>query len=383
METGNRKYSFLIILVFLAWILVPVLNELLHFNRSSNLSKIENRLLARKPSLLFSFLDPYPAAYEQYYDDHFVFREQLLTIYTQTVLHGFRRSPVPAAVDLGKEGWYFNSRRDKQIYMGKQNLSSDKIMRVVEILRERERDYRKRGIRFYVCFPPMSQEVYPEYLPNNYYRSPAGTQTDRIVALLSKDTALRFIPLKGVMLEAKKQGQVYQKTDHHWNTIGAFYAYRAIIERIRHDFPAIRPVERKDVKFSMVVRDGGMLSWTVGNSKREKEYQYNPIIAGAKGKDAPKAGYPPPSWFSFKDLYELQTVTPDSSLPKLLVIRDSFFTLTMPFFRENFSRMTVIWDAWQYLDNLEIIDKEKPDAVLLMIVEPFIPELLKYSELTR
>jgi alginate O-acetyltransferase complex protein AlgJ len=128
MKIIGRRFSLFTILLFLGLIVIPWTNDLFHFYRASNLSLTENRLLAKKPPLLFSFLDPYPAAYEQFYNDHFVFREQFLRVYTQLILHGFERSPVPAAVDLGKDGWYFNSRRDKQIYQGKQNLSSEKVL---------------------------------------------------------------------------------------------------------------------------------------------------------------------------------------------------------------------------------------------------------------
>ena len=372
----EKIYSVLLIIFFLSWILVPIFKDSFHFYSEPSISKTENRSLTRKPVFDISFLDPYPAAYEKYYTDHFVFRQKLLEAHSGLIYYPFRRSPIPDQVDIGKDGWLFNGKNDKLIYQGKKWLTGDQIRSIVKILHKRTLYYRNKGIHFYVCFAPMSQEIYPEYLPNNYFRSPGGTQTDKLIAAIHRDTVIPFIDLKPVLLEAKKITRIYQKLDNHWNVIGGFYVYSAIMERMKKDFPMLKPLTKEDVTFTPHIKTGGGLSNMIGSCDVLTEEDYSPVFRHPHATFVQKAGYPPPFWFPFKDEYEIVSAIPDQTMPKLFVVRDSFFNMPMLFFRESFRKTTVIWDSWMYRSNKDLIEKEKPDIVLLMIVEPVIGNIL-------
>jgi hypothetical protein len=320
--------------------------------------------------------DPYPSAYENYFSDHFLFRQQALSAHSFLVFYPFKRSPVPDQIDIGKDNWLFNGRDDKLIYQGKKKFTKDEVKTIVRTLHDRALSYRYKKIHFYVCLAPMTQEIYPEYLPNNYFRSPNGTQTDKLISAITKDTAISFIDLKSMLLASKKFGRLYQNTDNHWNNLGGYFAYSAIIERIKKDFPRVKPIPLSDVTFNQFIRSGGALANMIGFADVLKEYDLTPVIRNAQAKSGIKAGYPPPYWFGYKDEYEVEWVIPDQNMPKLFVIRDSFFSFPMLYLRENFSKTTVIWDSWMYGPNYSLIEKEKPDIVLLMIVEPLVGNLL-------
>ena len=89
------------------------------------------------------------------------------------------------------------------------------------------------------------------------------------------------------------------------------------------------------------------------------------------------AGFTPPKYFSYPDNYEIVIVTNDKSLPKTLIIRDSYTNALMPFLSNSFSKSTYIWDSWKFKDNMEIVDSEKPDIVINIILEPFIVNIGK------
>jgi alginate O-acetyltransferase complex protein AlgJ len=376
MKRTGHIYTVILTLVFLAWILVPFLNDSLQFYSEPSVSKRENRNLARKPFFNISLLDPYPALYTNYYTDHFVFRQHLLKAHSFLNFFCFNRSPVPDEVDIGKNGWLYFGLKDREIYQGKLTLPADKVNAIVRELHRRAEYYGKRGIRFYVCFAPMKQEIYPEYLPNNYFRAAAGTQTDKVVAAIRKDPGIAFIDLKSALLDSKKYGQVYQKTDHHWDFRGSYYVYSAIMERIRKDFPAVKPLTLDDVVFNKPVPYNGTLANMIGFAEELKGKVLSPTIRNARAIPVAKAGYTPPYWFSYKDEYEIVFATPDTTMPKLFVIRDSFFTGPMIFLRENFRKTVAIWDAWMYGPNKEQVAQEKPDLVLLMVYEQNIGNIL-------
>jgi alginate O-acetyltransferase complex protein AlgJ len=379
MKRAEKIYTVGLTLLFLAWILVPFLNDCFEFDKAQSVSITENRNLARKPLFDVSFLDPYPAAYETWYKDHFVFREPALRAHAILKYKYFHRSPAPEQVDLGKDGWLFNARKEKLIYLGKMKMGADKVRQIAAELHARTLYYLGKGIHFYVCIAPMTHEIYPEYLPDYYFRIPGGTQTDQVIAAIRHDPVIAFIDLKSALIAAKKRGRIYQKTDNHWNIKGGFFVYSAIIERIKKDFPVLKPLTKQDLAFKRYVRKGGVLAATIGFNDLLMEEDFLPVLVNSRAREGTKAGYPPPYWFAYKNEYEVVSVTSDTSLPKLFVIRDSFCSYPMQFLRENFSKTVAIWDAWMYGPNLDLIEKEKPDAVLLMIYEPHLEKILTQS----
>ena len=64
---------------------------------------------------------------------------------------------------------------------------------------------------------------------------------------------------------------------------------------------------------------------------------------------------------------------PGSSLPKLLVFRDSFFTAVEPFVSRNFSKSMYIWTSYDQ----NVVDNENPDIVIWEVVERYIDRLAK------
>ncbi|MBK6283027.1 MAG: hypothetical protein IPF54_10535 [Draconibacterium sp.] len=65
----------------------------------------------------------------------------------------------------------------------------------------------------------------------------------------------------------------------------------------------------------------------------------------------------------------------NENLPNAVIIRDSFGDALMPYLQNSFHYSTFIWDGWNYSFNLEVIQKEKPDVVIYMILESIIPNI--------
>ena len=382
MKRLAHLYTVILSLVFVGWISVPLIYESFTKSLDALISKTENRMLARRPKLKVANLDPYPSAYEKFYNDHFFLRYELIHI--NTLLAGyylFNRSPAPKEVAFGSNGWLYTTGKEREVFEGSFNLPDDYVEAMADELHQRAIEYRKIGITFYVTIAPMKCDIYPEFLPSYYIHSLKPTFTDRVTAILRKDSLFNLIELNDSLMEAKKTGALYYRTDNHWNGLGAWYAYSLIINRIRLDFPVITPLNRSDFSLSDYRNSAGNLATLAGLQHFIKELIFNPRILNPRAQEISKFGYRPPKLFGYPAEYELVRSIPDNSLPRIVVIRDSFFTPLIGLFSENFSRSVYIFDGWKYGPNYDIVENEKPDIVLLEIFEPNLSLIL--SSLAR
>ena len=69
----------------------------------------------------------------------------------------------------------------------------------------------------------------------------------------------------------------------------------------------------------------------------------------------------------------VKTIVKNANLPKVVVYRDSYFNLIMPYFSENFKECVYIWS---YEMTKEPVEKEKPDVIVLEMTEATLDRLL-------
>lgn len=363
-------------MLFLGLIMTCFLNDVLRFYEVPATSQSENRNLAPKPVFDISYLDPYPKLYENYFNDQFPYRKELIFMNTLNSFFVFHQSPLPDEVSLGKSGWLFYHQKESEVYQGKLTLTDWQVESLVRELHKRTLSYRERGIRFYVAFPPMKPEIYPEYLPRNFLRAPGGTATDKIVGAIRKDTVIQFIDLKKNMLESKRYGRMYYKADNHWNWLGAFYGYSAVIGRIAKDFPAVKQVTLDDVRFNAMQVPPGNLAVMIGLKDYMTETDYIPTLKYQRARPL-EATHQRPDWAREIANYESVRTTGDTTLPTTVIIGDSYTDGMRPFFDESFNRTTYIFDGWNYFPNDAIVDDVKPEIVILLIFEPHISHLVR------
>lgn len=376
MKKTVRIYNILLMALFLGLIMTSFLNDLLRFYEAPATSQSENRNLAPKPVFDISYLDPYPKLYENYFNDHFPYRKELIFINTLNSFFVLNQSPLPDEVSLGTDGWLFFHQKESEVYQGKLTLTDWQVEMLVRDLHKRTLSYRKRGIRFYVAFPPMKHEIYSEYLPRTFMRSPGGIVTDKIVGAIRKDTVVQFIDLKAAMLESKRFGPLYYKTDNHWNWLGAFYGYSAVIGRIAKDFPVVKQVTRDDLRFDTLKVPPGNLAVMIGLKDYMTETDYIPTLYYQRARQL-EATHQRPDWAKDIVNYESVRATGDTTLPTTVIIGDSYTDGMRPFFDESFNRTTYIFDGWNYFSNDVIIDDVKPEIVILLIFEPHISHLVR------
>ncbi len=194
-------------------------------------SENENRYLASFPKLSFESVKDasFMSDMETYVSDHFVLRDLFMTVKS-----GYERTTGRNQVNgiyMCEDGYYIEE------YDGLENV--DRIMAAMLRLCE--------GVKsadITLCLVPTAVSIYADKLPA------AAKNEDQATDL----AALRFLMLAGlseaagervsfadvgaVLKEHADEG-LYYRLDHHWTTLGAFYAYREICAEL-----GIEPLER-------------------------------------------------------------------------------------------------------------------------------------------
>lgn len=200
----------------------------------------------------------------QNFDDQFGFRKELITLQSYLTVQLFGDSPRDNVI-LGRDGWYFRGR-------GRQRLTDDTVQEYdyvsddtaesttedlfawKQVLEERQNYLAERGIPYLFFIAPKKALIYPEHLPDSLrerQEKNSPTFLERLNQFLATESSVPTIDLVSILRAAKLERpseNLYLKTDGHWNSIGAFVAYQAVMERVQELLPEteISILQRQD-----------------------------------------------------------------------------------------------------------------------------------------
>jgi len=152
-------------------------------------------------------------------------------------------SPVPEVI-LGTAGWlYYTGPAGERLIdrhvRGRDPFTQDELARWRQFLVERTRRYRDVGARYVFVIAPNKESIYPEHLPPWIGPRVGPTRLDQLMAHMKSAPEVTVIDLRATLIKAKDVSVVYYKADTHWNTEGAYAAYREIIRVLAPDFPEL------------------------------------------------------------------------------------------------------------------------------------------------
>jgi hypothetical protein len=308
------------------------------------------------------------ARFDAAFSDRFRSRNALVALQHAVVVLGLRSSPV-ANVVIGRDGWLYFAGEDAHAldrhYRGTQPYPQKLVDDLAAELERRRAWLAARGIAYVVTIAPDKSTIYPDHLPRWMARMRGDTPLDRASAALAANRALHFVDLRPVLRAARRDEQVYYRTDSHWNFLGATAAYEAIIaevqravgaDRLPEAVPALRPAYTPGVD---VYR--GDLAGMLGVRGRYVEADIAPlgkVLGSAAQRCAQRVDKDEFPGFEF---YQC----PRKSL-KLVMYRDSMAIPLIPLLSENFGR--AVYASSQALDPA-LIEREKPDVVIEEMVE--------------
>lgn len=374
MKTYNKTLQIVLWLFFAAIILLPTLNEHLHFIEENKGN--ENRTKVQKPNFDSLHLASFVKAFDDYYSDNFNLRQNFISFHNVFEYLVFHISPVPKDVLIGKDGWFYNANCIPG-YKGANLFTEKEMLQLKNELTLRTKWATERGVKYYLAIVPNKMSVYPEYLPCSVIKISGSTRYDQIVSL-DNYPSINVIDIKKNLLKHKNENRfLFQHTDDHWNDLGAYYGYQEIMNRIHKDFPDLSPFSLNDFEIHEEKRSGNMAMMT----SLEKYCPENFVALTEKNKifahDGIKRGYKVPKNISDWD-YEIVKVNENGKKLKVLIIRDSFTLLLIRYLQEHFRESVFIHDEWKYRMREDLILKEKPDVVINIMVETYAYNILQF-----
>jgi hypothetical protein len=364
------------VVVFLAIIVLPLAANLA--GRDGADAAAENRELAAFPRLERSWraAAAFGPDLSAWFEDHFGFRSRLVRWYGETRLFVLGVSP-SAAVARGRDGWFFYAD-DKAIedYANDPPMTPDAIGNWTRALANARDWLKARGIAYVFTVAPDKHVVYGENMPPTIARVAPVSRTDQLL-VAAGDAGIAAVDLRPALFTARRDERIYQKTDTHWNDRGALVAYQQLIAAVRAQAPAVPPAWTRD-DFTPVVRmiPGMDLAGMMGLTRALEEIDL-PLVPKRprRARVVEPAGAEPTA-----EEGRLVTEIAGSTLPRALIIRDSFTSRLVPFLSEHFSRAVYLWQN-DFLP--QDVVREKPDVVIQEIVGRHLYSFVPSPELVE
>ena len=365
--------------VFVAAICIPVTANLFRYNPPVPLQEADPNPMPKFKSDLATFGHVIYTLRRNWLDRNFGLRKVLVRWQQLLDVRILKASMPNDSVLAGEGDWLYLAQENPQLnvitdYRAVNHLTPAQLETWAAVFTARRDWLQARGMNYMVVIAPNKASIYPESIPPRFNRASDVNKLDQLVGALGA-AGVDILDLRPALLEAKSRGPAYYRTDSHWTPFGAFFAYQDITRRLQRYFPDMRPAPLES--YAMGRKPGllGGLSYMIAMGDL---YQEDVILMEPKcsrnafetsGQEARLNHFQPLS------VYE----NPDKSLPRALVIRDSFVHEIIPFMAEHFSRMYFVWpfptDAVRVRDfDVESILREKPDIVIDEFVERYFTQ---------
>ncbi len=358
------KKGFLISFISLVLIacLVPVFANIFGYTAVNR----ENRPLAREPQLIDRDglnLD-FPSDFDDYWQDHFGLREELVTAFHATTLALFNDT-LNEKVIAGKDGFLFYSETLND-YTGLDTMSDGDILRAASVIRLINEYAESIGADFVFSTAPNKSTIYPEYMPSRIRRTNAATNRERLYAAL-EEQGVNTLDFASLLTAHKDDGLLYYQQDTHWNQRGALIAYNAIMELITQD-------ESYETYAGLVPHYETGYFGDLHN-----------FVLPAEESSLPYPEYGIDDEYTIDEGARVErdmtfgTTSERNGEKSLLLYRDSFGEALIPLLSANLGRAVY---SQEFPYNLELND-ESCDLIMIELVERNIPNLLTSAPLMQ
>lgn len=334
-------------------------------------SEKENRYLAIKPDLDSGNLlnGKYQEDYETYLADKTIFRNKWIELKTYIELASLKKDV--NGVYFGKDN-YLIARQDTDKF---ETENADKNCKYLEEFV----DNYKKNTDICVMLVPNTSEILKKKLPKYAYNFNETRYINDIYKEIGEDNTVDV----NQMLKAHKDEYLYYKTDHHWTTLGAYYAFTEYADKTGIN------IEKYTTKLVTDKFYGTMSSKANLEIEADKVYIYEPdkeeeVSVRYNNSTELKDSLYEMSALDKKDKYSIflggnnplvQITTNAENDRKVLVIKDSFAHCFIPFMISGFSKIDVV-DLRYYNESIRKMIEEGgyTDILVLYNVGNFVED---------
>lgn len=161
-----------------------------------------------------------------YFDDHFAFRQELVTADAR-LRGGLFGVSASDQVILGTDGWLYYEATAND-YLRLTAISDRAVYNIAHNVALMQQYVESQGAQFIFTIAPNKNSLYGDHMP--YYYQPTGqaSNAERLKPFLEQE-GVHYLDLFEVF-EAQPE-ELYLKRDSHWNNKGALLAYRTLMEQ--------------------------------------------------------------------------------------------------------------------------------------------------------
>ena len=345
-----------------------------YFHKDTAFSDTENRMLQQKP--VFSWADLADGRvmgnFGKYQTDQFIFRREWIRLQT--------------AADrlLGKN-------KSGDVYLGEGQLLeepsklSENVWENLDAIGAFCRN--QTGVKCYLMLVPDAASVQREKLPAYAPVADQAEQLEEIRSYLEKkENPVTEIPLYEMLREHREES-LYYRTDHHWTTLGARYAYQSVAGQM--GLPGAENGEEKKLypvsdsfQGTLAARSGYRVPddtievyWPDQEEELvvtyvQEQTKSASLYAAEKLKTRDKYGM---FLNGNHPLTEIRTMV--STGRKLLLIKDSYANCFVPFLTGDFEEIVLV-DPRYYYDSAEKLMKQYgfTDVLFLYNLNTFLED---------
>lgn len=355
----SKKAMWAEVLIFLLFIGGFFVANMLSPQRT--FSEQENRVLQTMPKFTFErlFNKEFTSEFEDFASDQFIWRDEWITLKAASELALGKQENND--VSYGKDQTLieaFNAPEQSTL-----NTNMSYVNALVE----------NTDANVYFALIPGKSEIWSDKLPS---RTPNDSEAELIEYCYGLSNA-NNVDMLGALREHADE-YIYYRTDHHWTTLGAYYAYAQLMQQLGQEPVALSELDGKTVenfygtyfskakKFDAqadtityyeipdagVTIDGKEQDGYYDFSKFEVRDKYAAFLRGNNGYTVIKSG--------------VRTVEEGQEPSRILIIKDSYANSFAPFLLYNYDEVHVVDLRYLAGSLSQLINEGGFDEILLM-----------------
>lgn len=334
-------------------------------------SESENRYLAKRPEFSFKSLisGEYTKKIDEYVTDQFIFRDDFIKL--KNISERIVGKMESNGVYFAKDGYLIEKHEEKSIDRA---LLERNISRLSKFVSENSKKLGKEHISIMIV--PTASNILSDKLPIYASQFDQDGMLEGIKAAVSDGT---FVDVQQAL---KKQCDryIYYKTDHHWTTEGAFYAYRAFCDAVE-----VEGKQQNELDAVVVSDDFYGTVYTkakLPSTKPDKMYRYDAKLPAEFTVEYDMNGkikntMYEDSYLSKRDKYsyylngnnalvKISNKSIKASNRKLLIVKDSFAHSFAPIAANDFAELHMIDLRYYNASTAEYIEENDITDVLVL-----------------
>ena len=335
-------------------------------------SEMENTTLSQRPALTqlsAKGLNSYFTAYTKYVKDQVFGRDNWISLQSvvETTLLQKEQS---GGILLGKEHMMFPRTFG---LLDSENRTLPKNTAAVEALCQRYPG------KVDVLLAPAASVIYPEKVPANAPLLDEDAYLDQLSAAVQAAGG-RFVDVRQTLAEHKDE-YIYYRTDHHWTSLGAYYAYCAAAKTLGY---SAYTLDQFNIETASSSFRGTLYSKTLDNGVTPDSIDYFHLASGGPKvkmtvfdgtKETVYDSLYVRSYLDVKDKYSsftgsnspIVTIETDVDNGKtLLLIKDSYAHSLVPFLANHYSKITMVDMRYINVDLGRLIDLSEYQQAMFM-----------------